>query len=60
MRPTAQEVTAMEELGFTHSFWPCRAAQGSTRVGREAWGRRGKLGEHLHYGFLGKDQVNHG
>lgn len=33
----------MEKLGFTHSFWPCRAPQGSARVGREAWGRRGKL-----------------
>ena len=22
----------MEKLGFTHSFWPCRAPQGSARV----------------------------
>lgn len=49
----------MEKLGFTHRFL-CRAPQGRARVGREAWGGGEEtVGEPLHYGFLGKDQVNH-
>lgn len=59
VRPTAQEVTAMKS-------WVLPAVSGPAGPHREARVGRGGLGEEretvgepLHYGFLGKDQVNH-
>lgn len=60
LRPTDQEVTAMEKLVFTQFL----ALQGHTGKRRGWSGGLGKeretVGEHLHYGFLGKDQVDQG